>query len=449
MGFLEELSENSLWRWLVPTGIGIAVTVVALLLRAIVYRRLHKWAEETETKWDDIIIGTTRVASLLWCFWLGVYAGFELAFIPQSWEGHADNIVPILFVALGIYTGVIIIRVFLDWYLFEVAQKTASPLDDIIIGALKWLFPLVALALGTILILDMVGIDLPVVKNWLRQHGPTLALLAAIGLVLLLAATAAIPGIIKRAVLKSKEEQTEEELNKRSETLSGIFVASLQAIVIGVVFFMMLSEVGLNIAPILAGVGVVGIAIGFGAQSLVKDIIGGLFIIMENQYRKGDVVKIANITGLVEDINLRRTLLRDLDGIVHTVPNGESSVASNFTKIYSRVNLNISVSYGTDLSQAIAVINRVGQEMAEDPQWAADFITSPQVLRVDNLGDSGIDIKILADTKPVKQWAIMGELRLRLKKTFDEEGIEIPWPHTKVFFGDSPMLVQSRSDEAP
>jgi small-conductance mechanosensitive channel len=201
---------------------------------------------------------------------------------------------------------------------------------------------------------------------------------------------------------------------------------------------MMLSELGLDIAPMIAGVGVIGIAIGFGAQNLIKDILAGLFILVENQFRKGDVVTIASTTGVVEDINLRRTLLRDLDGIVHSVPNGEISVASNFTKGYSRVNLNIGVGYGTDLNHAIAVINRVGKQLAEDPAWAADFLTPPQVLRVDNLGDSGIDIKILADTKPIKQWAIMGELRLRLKKVFDEEGIEIPWPHTKVYFGNAP-----------
>jgi small-conductance mechanosensitive channel len=201
----------------------------------------------------------------------------------------------------------------------------------------------------------------------------------------------------------------------------------------------MLSELGLDIAPMIAGVGVIGIAIGFGAQNLIKDILAGLFIISENQFRKGDVVTIAGASGVVENINLRRTLLRDLDGIVHSVPNGEISVASNFTKGYSRVNMNIGVGYGTDLSHAIAVINRVGKEMAQDPAWAADFLTPPQVLRVDNLGDSGIDIKILADTKPIKQWAIMGELRLRLKKVFDEEGIEIPWPHTKVYFGNAPV----------
>jgi small conductance mechanosensitive channel len=218
-----------------------------------------------------------------------------------------------------------------------------------------------------------------------------------------------------------------------------VLVASLQAVIIAVVFFMMLSEIGLNISPIIAGVGVIGIAIGFGAQSLVKDLIAGLFIIMENQYRKGDVVKIADTSGLVEEINLRRTLLRDLDGIVHSVPNGEIRVASNYTKGWSRVNMNISVSYDTDLTRAIEVINRVGKELAEDPDWMGAILTPPRALRVDNLGDSGIDIKILGETKPIRQWDVMGELRLRLKNAFDKEGIEIPYPHTKVYFGNAPV----------
>ena len=266
----------------------------------------------------------------------------------------------------------------------------------------------------------------------------TWRVLGWLGIVLTLGVTILIPRIIEAAVLRSKAEQTEEELNKRAETLASVLTATAQVIIILVFAFMLLSELGLNITPILTGVGVVGIAIGFGAQSLVKDIIAGLFIIMENQYRKGDVVKIADVAGLVEDINLRRTVLRDLDGIVHVVPNGEIRVASDFTKGWSRVNMNISVSYGTDLDHAIAVINRVGQELANDPKWAPLILKPPQVLRVDNLGDSGIDIKILGDTKPIEQWNIMGELRLRLKKEFDKEGIEIPWPHTKIYFGNSP-----------
>jgi small conductance mechanosensitive channel len=202
---------------------------------------------------------------------------------------------------------------------------------------------------------------------------------------------------------------------------------------------MLLLELQINIAPILAGFGVAGIAIGFGAQSLVKDLVAGVFVIMENQYRVGDVVRIADVAGLVEDINLRRTVLRDLDGIVHTVPNGEIRVASNFTKEWSRVNLNVSVAYGEDLDRVISVINRVGKELSEDPEWAPSILTPPKALRVDSLGDSGIEIKILGETKPMRQWDVMGQLRLRLKKAFDKEGIEIPWPHTKVYFGNSPI----------
>jgi len=129
--------------------------------------------------------------------------------------------------------------------------------------------------------------------------------------------------------------------------------------------------------------------------------------------------------------------LKDLDGTVHSIANGEIKTASNFSKSYSRVNLNISVAYGEDLDRVIKVINRVCEQMAEDAEWKADFFTAPRVLWVDNLGDSGIGIKILGDTKPVRQWAVMGELRLRLKRIFDAEGIEIPWPHTKVYLGNA------------
>ncbi len=454
MGFLDDISnKNEILRWVVPIGIGVVVMVLTLLLRKTIYWRLQKWAEKTETKWDDVLIHSTRLASMLWCFFLGIYTAVEVAVVPASWEGHLDDIVPILFVVMGIYTGVVIIEVFIEWYIVEVAEKTASPLDDMIMGALKWLVPLIAFFLGLVLVLDMLDIGsletsvLPPVKSWLRHPGPQLALLGGVGLALVLLATAAIPKVIREAVTRSRGDQTDEEVNKRADTLSGVLVASLQAVIIAVVVFMMLSEIGLNISPIIAGVGVVGIAIGFGAQSLVKDLIAGLFIILENQYRKGDVVKIADTSGLVEEINLRRTLLRDMDGVVHSVPNGEIRVASNYTKEWSRVNMNISVSYDTDLKHAIEVINRVGKELAEDPDWMGAILTPPRALRVDNLGDSGIDIKILGETKPMRQWDVMGELRLRLKKAFDVEGIDIPYPHTKVYFGNAPA--PSRPQKEP
>jgi len=442
--FLRDISENTVVRIVVPVGVLLAVSGLALLLRMIIYGRLHKSSAKTETEWDDVVIHSTRFASLLWCFFLGVFAAVHMAVVPQSWEDPVGSISPIMLVVMGIYTGVIIARVFIDMYIAEVAAKTASPLDDMIMGALKWLVPIIAFFSGLVLVFDMLDIGsvnekfVTPAENWLKDPGKWIAILGLFGLALVLLATAAIPKIIQRSVQRSRNGQTDEEVNKRTDTLSGVLVASLQAMILAVVGFMMLDKMGLNIAPVIAGVGVVGIAIGFGAQSLVKDYIAGLFILLENQYRKGDVVKIADTSGLVEDINLRRTILRDLDGIVHSVPNGEIRVASNFTKGYSRVNLNISVGYNEDLDRAIAVINRVGNELAQDPAWSAQIVTPPKVLRVDNLGDSGIDIKVVGDTKPIQQWAIMGELRLRTKKAFDKEGIEIPWPHMKVYFGNAP-----------
>jgi len=212
---------------------------------------------------------------------------------------------------------------------------------------------------------------------------------------------------------------------------------------------MILSEVGVPIAPVLAGFGIVGIAIGFGAQYLIRDLISGTFILMENQYRVGDVARVADVTGTVEEVGLRKTVLRDLDGIVHHVPNGEIRVASNFTRHFARANLDVSVAYDTDLDQAIGVINRVGNELAEDEEWRQMIRTPPQAVRVNKLGDSGIDIKIVGEVKPMQQWAVMGQLRLRLKKAFDAEGIEIPWPHTKVFFGNPPPGSGSKEEPPP
>jgi small-conductance mechanosensitive channel len=182
---------------------------------------------------------------------------------------------------------------------------------------------------------------------------------------------------------------------------------------------------------------------------VVKDVLAGLFIIMENQYRKGDVIKIAGESGTVEEINLRRTVMRDVDGVYHVVPNGEIRVASNYTKQWARVNMNISVSYDTDLDHAIRVIDRVGKELAEDPIWLPFIITPPKAIRVDNLGDSGIDIKIRGETKPSRQWDVSGELRLRLKKAFDKEKIEIPWPHTKIYFGNQPPPLFTNTASLP
>jgi len=279
------------------------------------------------------------------------------------------------------------------------------------------------------------------VIDWLDTHGIRVLVIIIIAVALYFLLRHFTSLVIKRHISRQIKKQPKAEIQKRVTTLSSVLVTSGTIIIVIFAILTMLPEFGVNITAMLAGLGIVGIAVGFGAQSLIKDLLAGIFILLEDQYRVGDVAKIAGIGGLVEKIGLRHTVLRDLDGIVHSIPNGEIKVASNFTKGYSRVNLNISVAYGEDLDRVIEVINRVCKEMAEEPKWSAEFVSTPKVLRVDNLGDSGIDIKILGDTKPIRQWDIMGELRLRIKRTFDKEGIEIPWPHTKVYFGNTPPTI--------
>ena len=283
------------------------------------------------------------------------------------------------------------------------------------------------------------------VIDWLITHGIRVLVIIIIAAVLYFLLRHFVPLMVKRFVSRQMKKQPKGEIKKRSDTLSSVFVNTGLVVIVVFAIVSILPEFGVNIAAALAGLAIVGIAVGFGAQSLIRDLLAGIFILLEDQYRVGDVVNVAGISGLVEEIELRRTILRNLDGIVHSIPNGEIKTASNFTKGYSRVNMNISVAYGEDLDRVIEVINRVSKELAEDPKWKADFVNTPKVLRVDNLGDSGIDIKILGDTKPSRQWDVMGELRLRLKRTFDKEGIEIPWPHTKVYFGNPiPMIEETQ-----
>ncbi len=409
------------------------------LLRMLLYRQIHKWSAKTATQWDDIIIAATKWAAVLWCLWLGLWAGWRVADLPPSGiSDFINKIIPMLFVVFGIYTAVVFIHGTVKWYRVEIHPHTAGNLDGFISSFLMTAVPLVGIAVGVFIILKMLGYEMDMVENWLLEHGARLVLIAVLGLLSLLFTVLAIPHFIKRAVANSSIGQTDDEIAKRADTLITVMVTSMEVLILVVFVFMFLGETGVPIAPALAGVSIVGVAIGFGAQSLVKDVIAGLFVIMENQFRKGDVVSLAGVTGLVEDLNLRRTLLRDADGTVHVVPNGEVKVASNYTKQWSRVNLNIPVAYGTNMEHAIGVINRVCAEMAAEKAWADSFIKTPKVLRVDKLGESAIEIKIMGDTKPSRQWDVTGELRLRLLRVFEKEGIELPFNTTRVVFDKFP-----------
>jgi small conductance mechanosensitive channel len=281
------------------------------------------------------------------------------------------------------------------------------------------------------------SITIESIQEWLLSHGIIILAYIAIAYFIYRIAKAFVPRMVTGFVKSSgKGRHSKSWFDRRAKTLTGLIIWMVAILTGGVAFFLILGELGQDITPLLASAGVVGVALALGAQTIVKDFLGGLFILMEDQYNKGDVVKIAGISGEVEEVNLRRTVLRDLDGIVHTVPNSAITTASNYTRDLSRVNLDIPVAYGENLDRVFSVINRVGKEMAEDEYFCKLIKTPPQVLRVQKFADSGIEIRILGDVLPSMQWEVTGELRKRLKRAFDNEGIEIPWPHVKVFRGD-------------
>lgn len=269
------------------------------------------------------------------------------------------------------------------------------------------------------------------IQPWFLEHGLNIIIIIAVAYLARKFAGVFIEKTIRRLVVLNHFLSKDEE-RKREDTLIKIFRGALKIIVLIVALLMVLSEAGVNIGPLLAGVGIAGLAFGFGGQYLIRDLISGFFIILENQYRVGDVVCFDGTCGLVEDVSLRMTTLRDLDGTVHNVPHGEIKKVSNLSKYFSRVNLNIGVSYKSNLENVIETINKVGKEMAEDSAWKDSIIKAPQFLRVDDFGESAIMVKILGETKALKQWDVAGELRKRIKIAFDKEGIDIPLPQRVV-----------------
>jgi small-conductance mechanosensitive channel len=218
------------------------------------------------------------------------------------------------------------------------------------------------------------------------------------------------------------------EVSKRFATIDTLGGYVVKGFVLTIGGLLVLEQIGLDVGPAIAGLGVVGIAIGFGAQAIVRDFFSGILILLENQFGPGDVVEIAGVTGTVEELTLRRSVLRDADGVVHNVPNGEIKVASNRTRVWRRINHDVVVAYGTDIEHAISVFDAVGANLAADPAWADKILETPTVDRVDQLGERGITLKILGRVRAGEMVAVTGELRKRILTAMAANGIEIPAP---------------------
>jgi small-conductance mechanosensitive channel len=221
-----------------------------------------------------------------------------------------------------------------------------------------------------------------------------------------------------------------DERKRREETLVDIIRKTLSIIIYIVAAMMVLNVLGLDIRPLLASAGIAGVALGFGGQWLIRDIIAGIFIITENQYRIGDSVVLHTsaepITGSVENITLRLTMLRDMNGRLHNVPNGAIIVATNQSKDFSGINLDITVDYNSDIKKIEDIVNKIGKDIMKEAEWKKKIIESPRFLRVSNIGSRGINIKITGRTKPLEQWAVRGEIRQRILDEFEKNDIKFP-----------------------
>jgi small-conductance mechanosensitive channel len=235
----------------------------------------------------------------------------------------------------------------------------------------------------------------------------------------------------------SQDGQSPSEEQKRIDTLMRLVRQGVFITVWVIVGLIILREFGVDIAPILASAGIAGLAVGFGAQNLVRDVITGFFMILENQVRVGDVAVVNGTGGLVERVNFRTIVLRDLSGTVHVFPNGTINTLSNLTSEWSAYVFNIGVAYKEDVDRVIELMKAVGKELREDEKFGPLMVNDVEVFGLDNFADSAVVIKGRLQTKPIKQWDVGREYQRRLKYAFDKEGIEIPFPHRSIYFGEA------------
>jgi moderate conductance mechanosensitive channel len=301
---------------------------------------------------------------------------------------------------------------------------------------------LLIVSIALLSVLEAWGLN---VYAFLSSHSMVVRALVQIPLVVLGAVlliqigTLLITGLEREVAFRMLAARTTSpgEAEKRVSTLGRICRSVLYVVTITIAAMMVLDRIGLDIKPFLAGAGIVGLAVGFGAQNLVKDIISGLFFIIENRIRVGDVAILNGTGGLVEQVNLRTTVLRGLDGTIHVFPNGSINSLSNMTHEFSYYLFDVGVAYKEDTDRVTAVLKEIGDEILQDDAYKGFILEPLEILGVDQFADSAVIIKARIKTAPIKQWLVGREMNRRIKKRFDEEGIEIPFPHRTFYFGDA------------
>jgi small conductance mechanosensitive channel len=269
------------------------------------------------------------------------------------------------------------------------------------------------------------------ILDWLRQHGPVIALIL-LGMFVLRWAVRAGARRIARFVMMSTHLGREES-EDRAATLASVFRSTGSVVILIGGILMLLDQFGVPIGALLGGAAVVGLAVAFGAQNLVKDYFTGFMILLEDQYAVNDIVKINSVAGMVERITLRMTVLRDGSGVAHFIPHGSITMVSNMSHGWSRVNLEVPISYREDPDRVMEVLKSICAELRADEKFAPLILDDAEMLGVDALGESAVVVKFLVKTAPTKQWGVKRELLRRIKKRFDELGIEIPLPQRVIY----------------
>lgn len=282
--------------------------------------------------------------------------------------------------------------------------------------------------------------------DWLVRTGLSLLvvlIVASAATRLLKSAVQRLENLLVRRAEKKSAEESLEEIEQRIHTLSELLKNTAVTVIWVMALMIALKEIGIDIGPLLAGAGIVGLAVGFGAQNLVRDVVSGFFIILENQVSKGDVAVVNGTGGSVEAVNLRTIVLRDATGTVHVFPNGTITTLSNMTKDWSAMVFDIGVAYKEDTDRVADVMMEVAEALRNDPAYSGKILEPMEIMGVDAFADSAVVIKARIKTKPIQQWSVGREYRRRLKKAFDEKGIEIPFPHRTLTWADSSGPLQA------
>jgi small conductance mechanosensitive channel len=357
-----------------------------------------------------------------------------------QWKLIVVAIVPTLILA---WAGARLARRVAAAAFYAVVRDTLAPTSPLVraplrlVGAVAFLFfagILLFPAFEAVGLHPRAGLHLSTLSDWAFSPGKTLLLILLVSYTLV--RTTGL--LVTRFEHELSTGTTLDALEraKRTRTLGSVVNKVSTALIVGIATLMALEQLGVNIAPVLTGAGIVGLAVGFGAQTLVRDIISGFFLILEDQVRVGDTAAINGTGGLVEAINLRTIVLRDAEGTVHVFPNGAIQTLANRSKDFSYYVIDLDLSYREDPERAATVLRRIGEEMRADPAFAPWILEPVEILGVDAFKDWSIVLKLRIKTMPQKQWDVGREFRKRIRKRFEQENIEIPFPERVVTVRD-------------